>query len=129
MKIFSNSVYTLSLTEENKIITFQWEDANKDMSYEDFQEACSNYLGWAFEHQAKLFLIDVRNFQFQLPPTFPTWQTEEHYPRYFKLGVQKVAYVMPEQALAHAKEIPAEKGKFELKNFGNREEAVEWLMD
>ena len=66
-----------------------------------------------FEYQAKTILIDVRNFQFQLPPDFPEWQKNDHYPRYYKFGIERVAYVMPEPYVAQAKEIEKEEGKFE----------------
>ncbi len=97
------------------------------MSYEDFQEACSNFLGYGFEYKAQHISIDVRNFKLQLPPEFPHWQQEEHYPRYYKLGIQKVAYIMPEAALAYAKEIEASEGRFALRNFARPEEATKWI--
>ncbi|NEQ55756.1 MAG: hypothetical protein F6K11_37585 [Leptolyngbya sp. SIO3F4] len=97
------------------------------MTYEDFQEACCNFLGYGFEYRAKTILIDVRNFQFKLPPGFPEWQEKEHYPRYHKLGIEKVAYVMPGQYLPNAKEIEKEEGKFELRNFSDHEKAIAYL--
>ena len=127
MQIFKNSVYSIYFLEPMKTIQFNWEEAHKNMTYEDFQEACGNFLGFGFEYQAKTILIDVRNFQFQLPPEFPEWQKKEHYPRYYKLGIQKVAYVMPEQYLNQAKEIPKEDGKFELRNFSSYESALLFL--
>lgn len=127
MNIFSNSVYSIDFLQASKTIQFNWEEAHKDMSYEDFQEACCNFLGYGFEYQAKTILIDVRNFQFQLPPEFPQWQEKEHYPRYYKLGIEKVAYVMPEQYLSNAKEIEKEEGKFELRNFSGMETALRFL--
>ena len=127
MKIFKNSVYSVDFLEATKTIQFNWEEAHKDMSYEDFQEACCNFIGYGFEYQAKTILIDVRNFQFQLPPDFPEWQKNEHYPRYYKLGIEKVAYVMPEAYVTQAKEIEKEEGKFELRNFSNVNDAINFL--
>lgn len=127
MKIFKNSVYSVDFIETTKTIQFNWEEGHKNMTYEDFQEACSNFLGYGFEYQARSILIDVRNFQFQLPPDFPEWQEKEHYPRYYKLGIEKVAYLMPEQYVENAKEIEKEAGKFELRNFSNYESAINYL--
>ena len=127
MEIFKNSVYSVEFLEATKTIQFNWEEGHKNMTYEDFQEACSNFLGYGFEYQARSILIDVRNFQFQLPPDFPEWQEKEHYPRYYKLGIEKVAYLMPEQYVENAKEIEKDAGKFELRNFSNYESAINYL--
>ena len=127
MKIFKNSVYSVDFLEASRTIKFNWEEGHKTMTYEDFQEACSNFLGYGFEYEAQTVLIDVRNFQFQLPADFPEWQEKEHYPRYYKLGIEKVAYLMPEQYVAHAKEIEKEAGKFELRNFSDYEAAINFL--
>ena len=127
MQIFKNSIYSVKFLEATKTIQFNWEEAHKDMSYEDFQEACSNFIGYGFEYQAKTILIDVRNFQFQLPADFPEWQRNEHYPRYYKLGIERVAYVMPEQYVSSAKEIEKEIGKFELRNFSTVKDAIHYL--
>lgn len=127
MKIFKNSIYSIDFHEASSTILFNWEDGHKNMTYEDFQEACCNFLGYGFEYQAKAILIDVRNFQFQLPPDFPEWQDKEHYPRYYKLGIEKVVYVIPEEYLANAKEIEKEEGKFELRNFSDFDKAITYL--
>ena len=127
MQIFKNSIYSIDFLETGKTIQFNWEEGHEKMSYEDFQEACCNFLGYGFEYQAKTILIDVRNFQFQLPPEFPDWQKKKHYPRYYKLGIERVAYVMPEQFLAQAKEIEKADGKFALRNFSNYEDAIKFL--
>ena len=127
MRIFKNSVYGVDYLEASKTIQFNWEEGHLKMTYEDFQEACCNFLGYGFEYQARTILIDVRNFQFQLPPQFPEWQEQEHYPRYYKLGIEKVAYVMPEQYVSNAKEIAQEPGKFELRNFSDYDAALDFL--
>ncbi|MEL7421384.1 MAG: hypothetical protein AAFY48_16575 [Bacteroidota bacterium] len=129
MQVFTNSNYSVSFDESLQTLHFGWEDGHSGMSYEDFQEACCNFIGYGFEYQAKHIVIDVRNFQLQLPPEFPAWQRDEHYPRYLKLGIQKVAYIMPEAALAHAKEIPASDGHFALRNFADPAIANRWLLN
>lgn len=127
MLVYQNSIYSVRFLAPTKTIQFNWEAAHQDMSYEDFQEACSNFVGYGFEYQAKTILIDVTNFKFQLPADFPEWQKNEHYPRYYKLGIQKVAYVMPEQYVTNAREIKKETGKFELRNFSTVDNAINFL--
>ena len=127
MTLFKNSNYRVEFNDQKKTLEFHWEDGHANMSYEQFQEACSNFVGYGFEYQAENFLIDVRNFSLNLPPEFPAWQQNEHYPRYYKLGVKKVAYVMPAEAVQHAKTIEKEAGKFELQNFASPELATSWF--
>ncbi len=127
MSIYADTNYRIELSPDKDVIIFKWEDAHRNMSYEDFQEACCNFIGFAFEYQTKRICIDVRNFQLSLPEDFKVWQENIHYPRYYKLGIQKVAYVMPEAAMEYAKEIPPREGKFTLKNFANEQKAFDWL--
>lgn len=127
MYVFRNQHYSVSFEPALQAIQFHWEEGHVEMTYEDFQEACCNFIGYGFEYQAKQIVIDVRNFQLNLPPAFPTWQQHEHYPRYYKLGIEKVAYIMPESALEYAKEIKKTEGKFALRNFPSIEAAKAWL--
>ncbi|NET31684.1 MAG: hypothetical protein F6K19_06745 [Cyanothece sp. SIO1E1] len=127
MYLFRNKHYSVSFQPAFQAIQFHWEEGHAEMTYEDFQEACCNFIGYGFEYQAKQIVIDVRNFQLKLPPEFPAWQQNEHYPRYYKLGIEKVAYIMPVEALSQAKEIEKTEGKFELRNFSSFEAAKTWL--
>ena len=129
MIVFQNHQYRLSIDADSSILFFEWLEGHANMSYADFQEACSNYLGYGFEYQVKNFCIDVRNFQLQLPADFPRWQREEHYPRYYKLGIVKVAYLMPTAYLAEAKEIEKTPGRFALKNFDHLTSAIKWISE
>ena len=45
MKIFENSIYSIDFDDATKTIQFNWEEGHKNMTYEDFKEACSNFLG------------------------------------------------------------------------------------
>lgn len=127
MYVFRNNHYSVSYQPTLRAIQFHWEEGHAEMSYTDFQEACSNFIGYGFEYEAKQIVIDVRNFQLSLPPEFPAWQQNEHYPRYYKLGIEKVDYILPEAALGQAKEIEKAEGKFELRNFPSFEAAKAWL--
>jgi len=127
MTLFKDANYRVAFDGVTHTLEFFWEDDHAGMSYADFQEACSNFIGFGFEYQARNILIDVRNFQLHLPESFPEWQRTEHYPRYHKVGIQKVAYVMPAAALEHAREIDGEEQPFVLRNFSDMASAKKWL--
>lgn len=129
MLVYSDSNYKVELFKDSNMLRFGWHDGHESMTYEDFQEACSNFIGHGFEYGAKNILIDVRNFKLQLPPEFPEWQREEHHPRYHKLGIEKVVYLMPEAALENTKEMDKEEAGFEQKNFSEESKALEWFIN
>ena len=129
MLVYSDSKYKVDFIERGKVLRFGWYDGHESMTYEDFQEACSNFIGHGFEQGAKNILIDVRNFKLQLPPGFPEWQRKEHHPRYHRLGIAKVVYLMPEEALANAKEMDKEEAGFEQRNFSDESKAMAWFLN
>jgi len=126
--VYADPHYRISFDTERSILGFHWLPEHVEMSYVDFQEACSNYVGYAFEFGTQHYLIDVRDFRLQLPPEFPVWQEEEHYPRYRKQGVKRVAYILPEQYLASAKTRDASEVGFDLRNFSAVAEAQHWFQ-
>lgn len=126
--LFQNSLYSFHLLQEKKpIILFEWTDKTKKMNYEDFQGACNNYAGFAWQYQAKHLLVDTCNFHFQLPSDFAIWREEQLNPRYYQLGVLKFAYITKPDFLQSMKGIRSENGKFETKNFVSTNEALNWL--
>ena len=46
ISVFKNATYSIDFLEATQTIQFNWEEAHKDMSYEDFQEACTNFVGY-----------------------------------------------------------------------------------
>lgn len=129
MKIlFKNSLYSFELLNEiQPILFFDWTDKTKDMTYEDFQESCNNYAGFAWQYQAKNLLVDTCNFHFKLPDDFPVWREHELNPRYYSLGVKKFAYIIKPEFIQYMKDIPTENGKFETRNFTSKQAAINWL--
>lgn len=129
MKIlFENPLYSFHLLNEKQpILLFNWTEKTKEMNYDDFKTACNNYAGFAWQYQAKHLLVNTCNFNFQLPEDFMLWREEQLNPRYYSLGVLKFAYITKPEFIQYMKDIPAENGKFETRNFINYQNAVNWL--
>lgn len=125
MQVYQHEYYHLNLT--NGRLEFLWEEAHKNMQYEDFLAACTNYADQAEAHNTKRLLINTQNFQFAVPPQYKKWQEEEHYPRFYQMGIQKVAYLMKPEWMAHVKDEDGQDGRFALKHFAKEEEAIAWL--
>ena len=128
MNIMSHSLYNFALIEADQILLFQWTPETSRMNYEDFQEACQNYAGFAWEHQVKRLLVDTRIFNYALPEAYVAWREAELNPRYHKLGIEKFAYIMPEEALPHLEDIDPADGTFVTRYFGDQRPAVAWLL-
>jgi hypothetical protein len=127
-ELFRNSLCSFSLlTEKVPVLQFDWTEKTVEMSYEDFQTACSNYAGFAWQYQVKHLLVDTRNFTYELPADFMVWREKYLNPRYYQLGVLKFAYITRPELLQYMKDIPAENGKFETRNFSSLTEALNWL--
>lgn len=128
--LFQHPLYRFSLPDTAKpIILFDWTAKTSEMNYEDFKAACSNYAGFAWQYKAMHLLVDTTNFHLQLPNEFAAWRETELNPRYYQLGVLKFAYVTKPEFLHFMKDIPAEKDKFETKNFSSTSTAINWLID
>lgn len=128
MTLYTNSLYQLTLLDNN-ILQNEWTEKTATMSYEDFQEAVQNHAGFVIEYGSVNLMVDTRNFKFSLPEENATWAEKENYPRYYKAGVKKFAFVMPAEYLPYVKDIPAEDGKFETRYFADYDEALAWLSE
>ena len=129
MLLYKNSFYQFILDQSNSVLEFHWLSTDRTFDYEHFQEACSNYAGYACEKNANKLLVFTKNFKVQLPPEFPEWQKEEHYPRLYKIGVRKMAYVIPEEYLSQASDYEADPDNVVSKHFATKESAISWLLN
>lgn len=125
--LFQHPLYWFELLNQNNILVFHWTDKTPEMSYEDFQEACSNYAGFAIEHQARKLLVDVRNFRATLPPEYTAWRESSLNTRYHRLGVQKFAYVVPSEAMHNIVNMPSGGETFTTFYFEHIPDALVWL--
>lgn len=96
MQVFNHSLYQFYWDQATNTLQFAWTEEQPNMQYEDFQEACANYAGFAFEYRAKNMLIDARNFVFELPLEYKDWVQVAHLPRLMKAGLNKMAQVIQE---------------------------------
>jgi hypothetical protein len=144
MTLYQNSLYSFELhhvepqtssespkNDPNRraLLSFDWTEKTALMEYEDFQDACQNYAGFAIEHNALHLLVDTRNFKYRLPETYIAWRDEHLNPRYHRLGVKKFAYIVSPEAVQAMPNrlILGDNGTFSTQYFDNRHEALAWL--
>lgn len=126
MIVFKNSLYSFALIEKYNILRFDWTEKTATMTYEDFQEACQNYAGFVIENKSLKLLVDTRNFKTQLPDAYLEWREKELNPRYYKVGVEKFAYLIPTESMKFVDIFPIE-GVFQTCYFDDKTEAIAWL--
>lgn len=127
MMLFQHPYYQIHLVADGNVLLFQWQDTHATMNYEDFLEACSNYAGYASEHRCDALLIDTRNFVYQPPAAFRDWQNQVHHLRLERIGIQKMAYLMPPEVVPQLTEQPSATEGIARKYFDTESIALAWL--
>ena len=125
---YNNPLYSFESAENDRVLIFTWTDTTKNMTDEDFQEALHNYAGFAFELKGPGLIVDVRNFYYKLSDEMMTWRNDECLPRYLAAGSTRMAYILPEGALANMPEGDVVIGKFTDRYFSNLDDAKKWLL-
>ena len=126
--VFRNPLYNFIFDKDNHILIFEWTDATAVMSDDDFIEALSNFAGFAFEFSGPGLIVDVRSFQHTIGSEASKWRNEVALLRYLEAGSDRMAYVLPEQALNSVPNGDVEIGDFTDHYFGSREDATDWLV-
>ena len=127
MIVYQNSLYTFELIEDRQVLSFTWTMKTAEMTYENFQDACSNYAGFAIEHNIQRLFVDTMDFRFQMPEEFISWREQKLNPRYYRIDVKKFAYLMPKDIADGLEELVPEDDTFTTSYFGSKQEALNWL--
>ncbi len=128
MNIFETAAYRVVFDERHNALHFVWQENHPELSYEDFIEACCNFIGYGFEYQVSNIYINTRHFNYMPPAEFQTWQNTVHYDRYRKIGIQKVAYVMNAEHVEYMNNAPAPDHGFAIKYFDDATVALNWFL-
>jgi hypothetical protein len=128
MEVFGTPLYTFDYDASRRILRLTWKPETKDMNLYDFQEALHNFAGFAFDHETRGMLVDVREFRYRPSPELENWRDRVISPRYVKAGLKKFAYVAAPGALEGMKgQMYGRERGFEEEYFEDEVEAIEWL--
>ena len=112
------------------ILEIRWFDSTAEMTSNEFNEWMSQFATEVERTGRKLSLVDA--LQFRMPPDRRDagWRDANIIPRYNKAGVQRFAFLMPEQMpLIGTAPAPEEPANFPTGYFGTRRDAVAWLVE
>ena len=129
MNVYQDKYYIVAVDEGAKMLSFIWEENHPEVNHDLFVAACCNFIGYGFEYQSENILIDTLNFTYTPTPDFYQWQKTVHHQRYRKLGIQRVAYILPEAYVEQMNSQPHEEAGFVTKYFGTEKEAKDWLSN
>lgn len=101
MKEISNNKFAqLFWYEEDKIIEHKWKPVTEDMEDEDYKREMLNYVKLSYEYTPRLILANTSEFDYTITPEIQDWVTENIHKHNVKLGIEKIAFVLPEEIFA-----------------------------
>ena len=129
MKVYQDPYYQVEVDEATGLIRFIWQENHPEVSHDLFVAACCNFIGYGFEYQSNKILIDTLNFTYTPTPEFYQWQKTIHHDRYRKLGINRVAYVLPEAYVEQLNSQHQAETGFATRYFGSEALANKWLFE
>ena len=129
MTVYQDKYYAVEVDESTRLLSFIWEENHPEVTNKLFVAACCNFIGYGFEYRSDKIFIDTMNFTYVPTQEFYHWQKTVHHDRYRKLGIKKVAYILPEQYVEQLNNQPQDDAGFVTKYFSNEGNAKEWLFN
>jgi len=132
MEIHRHAFYSFDLDEQASLLSFNWTEKSAGMTDDDYKQALREYGRLIVQLRARRALIDLRKFRYRLGDAegLGSWWANEIVPLYNRAGLEKFAFVLPEDEQPPPDETPAEPGegqKFLTKQFGTKQGAISWL--
>ncbi|MDW7694781.1 hypothetical protein R9C00_08510 [Flammeovirgaceae bacterium SG7u.111] len=134
MELTKNKFVKASYEESKSLLTVTWLPETANMTGDDYKDVINLILDFFKEYTIKNWLGDTKKFAFPIVPELQEWFAHEINPQLIKLGLQRIAMVVPEdliaqlavdQALDEMDENKSE-GKVISKYFDNLEDAKKW---
>lgn len=132
--LFQNQYATITYDRENNLFLDIWTSETADLSEDDFKDIISSWQQLVVEHQVKLALTDMADFQIPLTPELQDWLVEQVLHPTSKHAYSKHAFVIPTEFFAHLSlEQIIEDGNenahnLQMKYFEDLEEGKGWLL-
>ncbi len=127
--LHSSEFITIGINHEKKILHFTWQEANGDMSDEEFQRLMILILDLCKEHDLQRQLADTRLFSFPVTPDLQLWGYQNCILKYEKLT--KIACIVPEDLIGQlgVEQVQDEflTPTYVIHNFDDIEKAESWL--
>ena len=115
---------------KTRIIRLDWKEATSTMSDDDVKSALALFAGHVEQKKAHGILVDVRSFRHKMGPDVQPWRLAHISPRYNAAGVQRFAFLFPEDAQIPPMMNQSGDGeRFVTCAFGSEKQAFAWLRE
>ncbi|AFM06271.1 hypothetical protein Fleli_3969 [Bernardetia litoralis DSM 6794] len=132
MIIYESDYITIQYLEEHSLLERNWKPSSAEMNHEQFQHEMLQLLKGAEKYNPLLVLGDTKSFLYVILPDVQIWIDDTVYSQLGEHGVQKMAFVNSEDffvQLSVEQSIEESNKDYEIRYFGNDEEAKIWLFD
>ncbi len=129
MRIHHSQYAEISYDSESETLRILWSDKTSEMSAEEFKGYLELMAEFAEKHHTPRILVDLNRFKFSPTTEIANWRERHVAPRYNKAGVEKFAYVLPNDApLPPTPEKPPE-AHHATRFFNAEDDATAWLLE
>lgn len=122
------SIY-LQEYQSRAILKSVWQKNSQEMSDDDFKTEIEQWCQSVEKYKPKGCIANTLQFRFTISPDVQNWYNENITPRKFKAGLQKIAFIVPEELLSELsiEQIFDEQEAITFKYVASEEEALNWL--
>lgn len=106
-----------------------WQENSQEMEDDDFKAEIEQWCQLVEKHKPKGCMVNSLQFRFTISPDLQDWYNENITPHKFKAGLQKMAFIVPEELLSELsiEQIFDEQEAITFKYVASEEEALNWL--
>ncbi len=129
--IYDGRFYALVIDESRNALSLTWKPSTTDVGDDDFQEALSNFAGFAIEYRPRGLIVDFRSFAGRVSSDLVgAWRDQQIVPRYNKADASKMAILtMPGSALPVSPPERHSGQAFKSAVFDSEEAMYQWLSE
>lgn len=132
MEIYKSKHWTILYDSEKELITTIWNKLSFHMTDEIYQNEMLNYAQMVEKYKPLRLLVDSHYFEFVISPVMQEWTNNTIFPRVLAAGLKRVAITVPpniitQLSLEQTMSEPTG-NNFITRYFGNRGDAVQWLI-
>jgi hypothetical protein len=111
-------------------IEHHWSEESYEMTEEEFKDFQLKNLEIAREVTPKRLFVDSIHFKFTVVPEIQDWINQDLHPKFEKMGMKKIAFLMSKDFFAHfsIQQIFEECQYFQVGYFEKEEKAKDWLL-
>ena len=132
MQVYKDQYRTVNFEADTGFLHQKWFKATKDMTEEEYKKASVSVPQLAGEYGAKKILINAIDSLFPVSPKLQDWVNENTIPQYLRVGIEKVAILLPKEFFAQVsvEQIVDDSitvAQKKIQYFKNESQARKWL--